>query len=190
MGRLSRVKGAVFERAVAKTLGEWWGCEFVRTTLYRGSTKRGLRGDIVPVNPAIPFPFSVECKDVTDWSIDAHVHSPGHSALASFIRQAVNDSGCATDDPRALCPMVIAKQMRRPALCFIPVALTLPAPRSGGFSVAGVASQYGEMVFDSMWFSIYALDALVSLLTPEELVRQIKAPPFHIRGTCPPEKGV
>lgn len=91
MGAYSNHKGNAYEREVRLLLREWWGCDWERTTLYGGTSKRGKPGDVVAINPAIRFPWVVECKSVEDVTIDGFLRSPGASRLSRALEQARKD---------------------------------------------------------------------------------------------------
>lgn len=74
LGKRSRIKGASFERTIAKILQEHYGIEFVRTPQSGGFAKNakkaeGFRGDIVPADDSISIKLHVECKNTKTWSL-------------------------------------------------------------------------------------------------------------------------
>jgi hypothetical protein len=89
-----REKGAGFERQVAKLLSAWWGVEFHRTPQSGGlhwQKDNRVAGDIVaPVEIAVIFPFSIECKKHEDWNFEQVIKGTGE--IPSWWNQCVNDA--------------------------------------------------------------------------------------------------
>lgn len=113
------------ERAIAKTLGTWWGCEFRRTpssgawgkqTFSKASMKASdaFHGDMVAPKDA-GFPFSVECKAYRE--VELYKALYGASNIYEWWSQ------CVTDTPKGKYPMLIMKADRKQPL----VALSLRA---------------------------------------------------------------
>lgn len=74
-GRNSRIKGASYERTIAKLLEKVWGEAFVRTPQSGGFAKNktakadDFRGDIIPVDADIDCSLHIECKNTKTWSL-------------------------------------------------------------------------------------------------------------------------
>lgn len=68
----SKKKGDVFERKIAKILGDWWGVPFSRTPQSGGASwgaQNNAVGDILPPITA-GFPLVIECKHRENWTIE------------------------------------------------------------------------------------------------------------------------
>lgn len=68
----SKNKGDVFERKIAKELGNWWGAKFNRTPQSGGASwgaDNNAVGDIV-TPPHAGFPLVIECKHRENWTMD------------------------------------------------------------------------------------------------------------------------
>lgn len=109
-----------YERAVAKTLGTWWGCVFRRTPSSGAWGKQGqsrfakrdldaagdFHGDIV-APPEANFPFSVECKCYKEVEIYKAMY--GKSNVWDWWKQ------CCDDTPTGMYPMLAMKEnMKKP----------------------------------------------------------------------------
>lgn len=72
-GKSSKVKGASYERKVAKAFKDKLGVELVRTPLSGGFQKSAkdnqLKGDISNIDSKVDFNLHVECKDHASWSV-------------------------------------------------------------------------------------------------------------------------
>ena len=83
-GKSSKLKGASYERVIAKKFKEKFGIELKRTPMSGGFSKGSskaddFRGDITVVDKGVDFKLHLECKDHKAWS------------LPSWIRQAKDD---------------------------------------------------------------------------------------------------
>lgn len=93
-GKSSKIKGASYERTIAKKFKEKFGIELKRTPMSGGFSKGSskaddFRGDITVVDKDIDFKLHIECKSHKSWS------------LPSWIRQAEEDV------PKGRIPVVI-----------------------------------------------------------------------------------
>ena len=73
-GRTSKQKGGEFERQVARSFGNTFDIELVRTPQSGGFVKNSdkaddFRGDIVPVERNIKLQLHLECKNQKTWKI-------------------------------------------------------------------------------------------------------------------------
>lgn len=83
-GKSSKIKGASYERVIAKKFKEKFGIELKRTPMSGGFSKGSsnaddFRGDITVVDKGIEFKLHIECKSHKTWS------------LPSWLRQAEED---------------------------------------------------------------------------------------------------
>lgn len=95
MGRInSKNKGNIYERKIAKEMGNYWGAVFNRSPgsgSYRGSREAELTGDLV-TDPADKFPFSLEAKNrqTGDWTLESIVLNK-HDVM-NWWAQSVGDA--------------------------------------------------------------------------------------------------
>lgn len=93
-GKSSKLKGASYERVIAKKFKEKFGIELKRTPMSGGFSKGSskaddFRGDITVVDKGVDFKLHLECKDHKAWSLPA------------WIRQAEEDC------PKDRIPVVV-----------------------------------------------------------------------------------
>lgn len=93
-GKSSKIKGASYERVIAKKFKEKFGIELKRTPMSGGFSKGSskaddFRGDIIVVDKGIDFKLHIECKNHKSWSILA------------WLNQAIEDC------PKDRIPIVI-----------------------------------------------------------------------------------
>lgn len=83
-GKMSKNKGANYERKISKIFSDFFGYSFIRTPLSGGfakqETSQDFKGDITPADRNKPFPFLVECKNqerinIKDWIKQAQEES-------------------------------------------------------------------------------------------------------------------
>lgn len=123
----SRAKGATFERSIAKSIANWWGCAVRRTPLSGGWGAAITAGDTILLPPERDdpdfetkfrryrdWPFSVECKHHKDFTIDALFRSPEKSPLGKFLCQCKR---AAKKEKRV--PLLVAKKNFSDAFAFI-----------------------------------------------------------------------
>ena len=97
-GKNSKVKGAQYERLIAKKFEERYGLKLVRTPQSGGFAKSKtenndrFRGDIVPLDKEVNLKFHIECKNHKKWN------------LPEWIDQAKNDC------PKEKIPIIIFKR--------------------------------------------------------------------------------
>lgn len=147
----SRAKGATFERFVAKTISEWWGCDARRTPLSGGWGAAVTAGDIILLPPEKDdpefdsrfaryrdWPFSVECKAHKELSIDALFHSPDKSPLSKFLVQC-----CIAASRENRIPLLVAKRNNGKPLAFIvlPKQTKFPCRVSAVITLADVETE-------------------------------------------------
>lgn len=91
----SRRKGKTGERAVAKMMGAWWGCEMVSTPLSGGfgtqsfRTDMNIAGDLT--TPDRSFPFCVEVKNCEGWHLEQFLTAP-KCDLFSWWAQTIRET--------------------------------------------------------------------------------------------------
>lgn len=132
MGRLSKQKGAEFERLTCKLLSLWLSDLKREDLLWRSAMSGGRAtvhkkagkttgisahgGDIVATDPLghrLTDKFSIECKNYADIELQKAVFRDTGN-FTSFWEQVVNE---ARDSKRR--PMLIAKQTRQPTLLML-----------------------------------------------------------------------
>jgi len=100
------VKGANFERVIAKLLGTWSGIEFARVPKSGGLGWKTVDtiGDITPKDRSKKFIFTVECKNYKDFKLPdlqsgKHITTYSKGQLLKFMQQALKDSVLAEKEP-------------------------------------------------------------------------------------------
>lgn len=115
MGKMSRDKGARFEREIVKRLTKWWGSEFQRTPQSGGSQLASgwnLAGDVC--TPDETFPFHVECKHVEGWDLSHLLTTPNGGLLGKWLEQACSEAA------KGKTPLVVFKRNRhKPMAMFV-----------------------------------------------------------------------
>ena len=96
-GKGAKVKGASYERTIAKLFKKYLNVELTRTPQSGGFAKKsskadGFRGDIVSLDENIEFQLHIECKNHKTWKIK------------DWFKQAESDC------PKGKIPCVIAHQ--------------------------------------------------------------------------------
>lgn len=97
-GSGARVKGASYERKIAKILEDRTGVKLERTPLSGGfaksSSSTALKGDINSIDPTIDLHLHIECKNQKKW------------ALRDWYKQALDDC------PKGRKPIVVFHEDR------------------------------------------------------------------------------
>lgn len=92
-GKMSRNKGAAYERRIAKILTAWWGTKFFRTPLSGGhqdmSNEMNIAGDLVTKD--VLFPFHLELKKQEGWNLEHLLTSDKMGKIGDWFRQAKKD---------------------------------------------------------------------------------------------------
>ena len=92
-GRMSRNKGAAYERKIAKILSAWWGEKFFRTPLSGGhqdmASQMAVVGDIITKDKN--FPFHLELKKQEGWALENVLTSDKKGKIGDWIAQAKSD---------------------------------------------------------------------------------------------------
>jgi hypothetical protein len=96
MAKKSNVKGARFERQIAKLLGAQWGIAFERTPQSGGWGKMRTKGDLVSP-PEVNFRYHIECKNQEGWQLDSLLSGKGDKRHRSWWDQC---QGGALQDKR------------------------------------------------------------------------------------------
>ena len=135
--KLSRDKGAAFERDVATRIRERFnlGAKDVYRTPLSGGHPYGDTGDLVMSDAALrAFPFLVECKHVKRWHLGLLLNTPMSELELSYREQARAALARATNRGTRW-PMVVVMGDRTPIYCSAPIAavrhLPLPYIESG-----------------------------------------------------------
>jgi len=121
------VKGALFERMVAKKIHAAAGPQYKKEKCFRTPRSGGHHaqgyGDVqVSKRLRRVFPFVVECKHWKDWSVDK-LFKDG-AQLANFLAQA--SEGAVRAKKRynlTLFPLLVVRGNNTPILCVFPKAL-------------------------------------------------------------------
>ncbi len=92
MGRMSRNKGAGFERVVAKALEQAFGVRMKRTPLSGGWAKDfpEVAGDVVCIEPDTEFMYCVECKKEEQWKLES-LFSDRHAWFDGWWAQLIRE---------------------------------------------------------------------------------------------------
>tara|TARA_R100001086_G_scaffold210036_1_gene125919 strand:- start:434 stop:916 length:483 start_codon:yes stop_codon:yes gene_type:complete len=154
MGKMSRDKGARFERSIVKRLAKWWGSEFQRTPQSGGSQLANgwnLAGDVC--TPDETFPFHVECKHVEGWDLSHLLTSKEMGLFGKWLDQA------STEASDGKIPLIIFKRNRHK-----PMAL-LVAHRNSDFGYMFRGEVWPSLHFQSLHreFFVCTLDALTEV---------------------------
>jgi len=116
-GKMSKNKGASYERKIAKVFSQWSGKEFYRTPASGAWASQRLgqdsqSGDIVAPS-SINFPFSVELKNHEGISLENFMRSNGE--IPQFFTQNIGDAVRAKK-----VPMLIVHKNRSPNYLAVP----------------------------------------------------------------------
>jgi hypothetical protein len=135
MGKMSRDKGARFEREIVKRLTKWWGAEFQRTPQSGGSQLASgwnLAGDVC--TPDETFPFHVECKHVEGWDLSHLLTSKEMGLFGKWLDQATDEAA------NGKIPLVIFKRNRHQPMAMLVISRN---------------SSLGYMFRDEAWPTLY-----------------------------------
>lgn len=121
-GKLSKNKGANYERVMAKYFSKWSGKDFYRTPGSGSWSSQRMAqdnqsGDIVAPSD-IKFPFSVELKHHEGFTLDSFVRNTGE--IPSFYTQNVGD---ATRSEKV--PMLVVHKNYSPNYVSIPYSKSI-----------------------------------------------------------------
>ena len=140
-GKGANLKGANFERRIARELEAWWGeydtdAEFARVPRSGGIAKLRegwkLAGDITCSSSE--FPFHMELKNHETWRVDQIFKGTG-PVIESFWTQTISGN------PTGRHPLLVISRNRRPDFCVLRY-------------FEGVLAEFVRMNIPFMWFTV------------------------------------